>query len=180
MLSRRGMLAGLSGLSLAGCAQHPAAPLPVAGPDPRIDYDKLANPRADFAASLWPSVPSLRPGMPLSLAMRSSIAGYASLFAAHSSNATSQLIGNRVIGAGETRSVGPYQAVPPAGLETYILVVTRAPLVSKATATGPVPSKPARLKLDPAALVEELHSVLAPHDSAHWATAVVSVRIEPA
>src|SRR5215470_4818502 len=129
MLSRRGMLAGLSGLSIAGCAQHPAAPLPVAGPDPRIDYDKLANPRADFAASLWPSVPSLRPGMPLSLAMRSSIAGYASLFAAHSSNATSQLIGNRVIGAGETRSVGPYQAVPPAGLETYILVVTRAPLV---------------------------------------------------
>ncbi len=121
-------------LLVSGCATtlSPPSPSPaVAVNDPL----RLGNPKASFAVQLHVDHESLRIGHSPHLDLQATAHGYMNLYFINSSGKTGQLLTNYPVRANEGVTFPPtaskklqYQLTPPAGMETFILVVTHQPL----------------------------------------------------
>jgi len=126
------------GLALTACQQTQAPP-PVTVQAPpasvRAELLPLPNPAAPFAVQIWSGMRTQpRIGDKLSLGLRSDADSYVSLFVVTSSGGTGRLLDNHRVVAGErvefplARDGIDIKLMPPAGVETFVLVASRSPV----------------------------------------------------
>lgn len=171
-------------LAVAGCQQTgtQAPAVQHVPPSVRPELAGLSNPVAAFDTELWSGMKSApRVGDLLSLGLRSDADGFVSLFAVTSSGGTGLLIDNRRVAAGE-RVVYPAAAdgidiklTPPAGVESFVVVASRAPLavlqpgdIRRAGAVSP-------LALTSAELADRVRTATAQRPVSDWNAAVIDI-----
>jgi len=150
-----------------------------------LQPETLSNPKADFAALVWSeSKTPLIIGSYLRLKLQSTADAYLSLYAVDTAGETLQLLANHPAQANQTVTLeGPgglvnYQATPPVGTETYILVATQQPLAwlepGDIRSPGPLPT----LALTPHQLMDRLQLALDTLAPDSWDMAALSRRVE--
>jgi len=179
---RSGLLAVALALVLAwlgGCAVEPPELPPISEPE------ELQNPRADFRLRLWSAQTPLLVDSLLDLKLQASAPVYLSLFAIHSSGATTRLLADRQVLAQRTLLYPePHipldlRLSPPTGTEIFILVGTRIPLNWPRTQASPGQAAPILpLAMDGQALLEGLQQVLLERDRGQWNVAVLRLPLE--
>jgi hypothetical protein len=174
---QRGVL--LLSMMLGACATTSPNTDPLASSV--VGQSSSTAPRGGVVAQLHKFQEELKIGEWLSLAYRSNVAGYASLYAVNSSGKTMQLMINQPVAANSWQHFPAgndsfdLKAMPPVGVEHYILLVTKQPLnpVGGLQGTETI----SELALSPKALKQRLGAATSVLKREAWGQSEISLRL---